>query len=308
MLPKPYHGRTFAIYALAHPVTKEVRYVGKSIDAEFRFYMHCWDAENRPSTHLHRWIAKLAREELLPDFLILEETTDETWAEDERRWIAHYRALGNRMCNHYDGGEGIHNPTPETRAKMSASHKGFKYTPEQIAKRIRYGADNQFYGHRHTAESKRKISEAKIGKPSGGKGIPKKREVVDKLAITYRMTHLRTGTVIEFHNLSRHCRETGLNRSMLQQAASGKLPAAYGCKVERIPPPEVTPPEGAIVHPAAAANCMQPYMVQTLDGVTYFVRNLEAFAREWGVNPALFRTAYKLKRVHAGWKVWRLDA
>jgi hypothetical protein len=65
-----------------------------------------------------RWIAKLCANGLHPVVEILE-INPVDWQHAERKWIAHFRALDADLCNHTDGGEGLHNPTIETRAKMS---------------------------------------------------------------------------------------------------------------------------------------------------------------------------------------------
>lgn len=48
--------------------------------------------------------------------------------------IAHYRAIGHPLTNQTDGGEGLCNPSVETRAKMAARQIGKKHSGERCAK------------------------------------------------------------------------------------------------------------------------------------------------------------------------------
>lgn len=148
----------YLIYGLVDPRTQEIRYVGKSCSGLNRPKVHgcrCRVAKDR--THKGRWIAGLQAKGLTFSVVVLEECQHpEDLFAAERRWIAHGRAQGWRLTNLTDGGEGaigmrhsaetrakigqksrakspeswartfaaVRNPTPETLAKMSASHRG----------------------------------------------------------------------------------------------------------------------------------------------------------------------------------------
>ena len=108
---------------------------------------------------------------------VIEECPIEKLNEREIFWIAE---LGSKVPNGYnltDGGDGALNPSPETRARMSAArkgkpspNKGKKLPEEQKAKISANHADvngekNGFYGKHHSEETCAKMSAAKKGKP-----------------------------------------------------------------------------------------------------------------------------------------------
>jgi hypothetical protein len=64
-----------------------------------------------------RWIRSLRDSGQAPTLVILE-VVESDWQAAERRWIAYYRDLGADLTNHTDGGEGLINPTSDTRAKL----------------------------------------------------------------------------------------------------------------------------------------------------------------------------------------------
>jgi hypothetical protein len=63
--------------------------------------------------------------------------------------ISCFKDMGYELANLTAGGEGVSNPSSETRAKLSESHKGPK---------------NGFFGKKHSNEVKNKMSKERIGK------------------------------------------------------------------------------------------------------------------------------------------------
>lgn len=105
------------IYALANPLTREVRYVGLTRDIKARIRRY----RNRAHTaHLAHWLKSLQSDPLLT---VLEVIEDGTADKAERRWIAYFRASGARLLNFTDGGEGAFSLTPETIAKMKDARR-----------------------------------------------------------------------------------------------------------------------------------------------------------------------------------------
>jgi hypothetical protein len=136
------NGRVY-IYTLAHPLTGEVRYVGKSIDPEGRLRGHITE---KGTAHKNNWIRSLLREGLTPKCEVLEELDDPNdcqWQEAERFWINSLRFLGCRLTNLEDGGIRGKRLSLESRQKISATKRS---QPEEAR-----------------TEINRKISAAKVG-------------------------------------------------------------------------------------------------------------------------------------------------
>ena len=120
---------TAEIYALCHPQTGEVRYIGKANDAQKRLKSHIRDSRTR-KTPVYSWIRKLQSSGLAPSIRVLEVADD--WIEAEKRLIALHRE-GGRLLNLADGGD---EPfcSAETR---SANGKRMQVHPNTIANRSR---------------------------------------------------------------------------------------------------------------------------------------------------------------------------
>lgn len=91
------------IYGLHHPITGELRYIGKADDVERRLKSHRRDMWRR-STPLYCWMRALNAEGLVPVVTVLEAACAD-WRESERRLIAEARASAARLLNLADGGD-----------------------------------------------------------------------------------------------------------------------------------------------------------------------------------------------------------
>lgn len=164
-----------------------MRYIGKADNPTQRFYDHLATAGHK--THRGHWISSILSQGLVPEMQILFEIPQEGWQRIEKQFIRIYRQLGVSLVNGTDGGDGLSNPSeetrakmsaaqkkricspetrekirmagisPETRAKISAAHKGRKRSPETCAK-IRAAK----MGTKHSPETIAKISASKKGK------------------------------------------------------------------------------------------------------------------------------------------------
>ena len=94
------------IYGLAHPRTKIIRYVGKTIlPLERRLIGHICSARRRPKKgRLHTWILDLASSGSRP--VIVKLATVRLWRSAERRWILRLRNEGRSLLNCHAGGNG----------------------------------------------------------------------------------------------------------------------------------------------------------------------------------------------------------
>jgi len=164
------------IYALCEPDTRDVRYVGKSINPIKRLKNYLSD---RSSIRKARWLQSLHCQNKAPYILILETVDEVAWEEAERFWISYFRREGCDLTNHTSGGEGLNNPTIETREKIRSSRKQC-FLSQDYRKRI------------FTPERAKKISEALSGRPKSPahiallpqnqKGYIRRPEVIAKIA------------------------------------------------------------------------------------------------------------------------------
>lgn len=91
------------IYALRDPRTKEIRYVGKTIDVESRIRSHRWEKQSsKLHTYKINWLRTLKSE---PIFDVLQQVPYSKWEKAERYWIAKLRKKGCRLTNFADGGQ-----------------------------------------------------------------------------------------------------------------------------------------------------------------------------------------------------------
>lgn len=121
------------IYALHHPLTGELRYIGKANDADKRLKSHLRDAK-RLSRPVAAWVRSLVNDGLLPEMWVIRETDD--WEAAEVEEIASARKRGARLLNLADGGA-----TNIPSAKESAGKRCKAMW--QILKR--FGDDVRFY-------------------------------------------------------------------------------------------------------------------------------------------------------------------
>ena len=122
------------IYTLSHPVTNEIRYVGKTTETlEKRLKRHFYESKQK-SCHRHFWINSLTNEGLIPKIEIVDEVAEDNWQFWETYWISQFKNWGFNLVNLTLGGEGFN-----------------------------------WKGKTHSEKSKQKMSESKSGKPSWNK-------------------------------------------------------------------------------------------------------------------------------------------
>lgn len=104
--------------------------------------------------------------------LIAENLTEEEAFEIECWQIAIARKYGIKLCNLTDGGEGISNPSPETREKLSIAHKNLSQEAREnmsiaaknISPEIRKQMAKHFVGKKQSVEHIEKRRKANTGK------------------------------------------------------------------------------------------------------------------------------------------------
>ena len=107
-----------------HLGDQRYRYVGLSGDFRQRVYNHKASIK-KPKTPIAKWCLKHGWDLVKFDILDRAETIEEL-RDLEVAWIAKLRAEGFELLNLTDGGEGLLNPSPEVRARMSAGRVGEK--------------------------------------------------------------------------------------------------------------------------------------------------------------------------------------
>lgn len=115
--------KTTFIYALNCPFSGRTRYVGKSDNPEHRLLCHVNASE---VCHRTNWIRSLQAKGKLPVLEILDEVPQDSWTFWEKEYIMLYRALGFDLVNGTEGGDGLFNPSKETRRKMGEWQRGEK--------------------------------------------------------------------------------------------------------------------------------------------------------------------------------------
>lgn len=128
------------IYTLSCPITKEIRYVGKTNSIRRRLQSHIDYARNtkRKRRHIADWILSLLKRGLRPIITVIEESNEGNWIERETYWITHFRNLGFNLCNLTDGGESNNGYvySEELKEIRRNARLGYK-TPQSTKDKIR---------------------------------------------------------------------------------------------------------------------------------------------------------------------------
>lgn len=125
---------TTFIYALCEPGTRTVRYIGQTKSLKRRLTQHLKQS-SKEKTRLGYWLRSLSG---LPILVVLHVVAEnESWQEEERRYISCARAIGMTLVNLTDGGEGTPGPkSREHRAALSAARKGVPWSPAHRATKM----------------------------------------------------------------------------------------------------------------------------------------------------------------------------
>lgn len=134
------------IYGLICPKTKEIKYVGKTIQPlKQRLKGHLSVTDN-DLTYRANWIRNLKKENLKPEIILLETCDDNNWEEREMYWINYYSKLVT-LTNYTKGGNGGHITKISTKLKLSETYKE-KWKDENYRKKMNqiikdFWADNK---------------------------------------------------------------------------------------------------------------------------------------------------------------------
>jgi len=123
------------IYALSDPRNRTIpKYIGQTtVSLRRRLWGHFSFVKQRPNYPVHKWIAALRSENLVPVIFALEETDTDNASLRETHWIRFFRPLGS-LLNQSDGPGmlGMKHPLPrEVIDRQAASKRGKKMKPER---------------------------------------------------------------------------------------------------------------------------------------------------------------------------------
>jgi NUMOD3 motif len=148
------------IYALCDPRTGIARYIGVTKKSLYiRLNGHLQDKKN---CHRTSWIRHLLAKGCKPTIEPISLIDEQYRHDSERFWILFFRELGFHLVNSTDGGEGIPNPSEETRKKIGRNRRITQELREKLRK-ANLGNKNSL-GRIVSVETRRKISIAQIGK------------------------------------------------------------------------------------------------------------------------------------------------
>lgn len=160
------HTTVYAIFSLK---SGEIRYIGQTCSTLYnRMKAHRHRAfTQKINTPLYCWMrACISRGE---DFDIAVVRENAEWNKTEIQLISMYLENGARLLNVTPGGDGTRGLTPwkgkprseETKRKLSFALKGKKKT-KPVSEEHRKNLSVALTGRKHSAESRKKMSEAKI--------------------------------------------------------------------------------------------------------------------------------------------------
>ncbi len=190
--PTPQNGSaTTTIYALLHPTTREIRYIGKTDRPHIRLLRHIGDCKRGDPSYRGNWIRSLLAKGLRPTLEIIDEVRADEWQAAEAAYIQFYREEGCRLTNTLPGGDGPgsgpdnaffgRKHSPETSNKMSAAAS--KRGPPVIDNAARSRGEKHYLHGKHLApETRAKLSAALSGEKHPHFGKPKPQAVRAKIS------------------------------------------------------------------------------------------------------------------------------
>ena len=172
------------IYALCHPHTNEIRYVGKARDLNKRYSQHLHKSSLSKPSYKNFWVLSLLSKGLFPKMIVLDCVANTEEDNAEKYWIDELKDVGCSLTNLTLGGDGgdtcitderktirsqkisnalSGNPKSfEHRKALSISKSGKQIHTEhhkEELKRKHSGTGNPFFGKSHSESSVKKIKE-----------------------------------------------------------------------------------------------------------------------------------------------------
>lgn len=168
--------RKVYIYTLSCPITHKVRYVGKTVKPLTRLNQHLIDAKNNKiNCHKDNWLRKLIKDNLLPEFHIIDEIESSDWKWLEEYWILQFKVWGFDLTNMTNGGDGNNNQfrSLESKLKTSLTLKG-KNRPQETKDKISLAHKGKIISDK----TKEKLRQHNLGKIASEESKILKRKIV----------------------------------------------------------------------------------------------------------------------------------
>jgi hypothetical protein len=154
------------IYALKHPNTLKIKYIGKTErPLNIRLISHIYESKRaKKKTHKHNWILKCISENIRPEIILLEECEFEFWQECEKKWINQFGL--NNLTNSTEGGLGgcgkmlSDNHKNNIRQALNAKIQNGEINYNERAKKI----SKAHRGKKLSEITKQKIRDINLGK------------------------------------------------------------------------------------------------------------------------------------------------
>jgi group I intron endonuclease len=227
------------IYGLKCPETGVIRYVGKSKKPKSRYSAHLshTKAKRYDNIHLYRWIAKLLRNDLKPELIILDTCTNKDWKEKEKEWINKYGL--NNLLNMNEGG--IEPPdctgrvwSEEYKKNMSEKRKG---KPQWVDKPHpmlgKFGKYNPNYGQKRSMEFCELMRKQRL-ENNGMRGVKLSEERVEQIKQRVRKPVVLiddNGNILKkYKSLKEATIELGLTRGAVTRVCNGEYKQTKGYK------------------------------------------------------------------------------
>jgi group I intron endonuclease len=186
---------TTFIYGLMDPVTKELRYIGKSDDPQARLSNHV-NAAYREDNHKARWIRKLLALKLRPFIQIVDKVLKAEWQAAEAAYIIFFKEEGCDLANSSPGGDGSgagkdhplfgtrRSHSQAAKEKISAANKGRVRSSEcrMRESEARRGKNNPMFGKHLSPEARSKLSAGRMGEKHHNFGKPLTAEQRSKMS------------------------------------------------------------------------------------------------------------------------------
>lgn len=171
------------IYALICPESKEIRYIGQTIQKlKRRLQKHISTTKNKVTNKIHlnhknAWIQGLIIRNQIDNLKVelIEEVNIESLNDREIFWIAYYNNEGYNLTNSTTGGNHYTTMTDDVKRRIGDASRGNKYMlgkkhseeTKKLLSDIMMGDKNPNYGLKRSDETKKKIGDANRGENNG---------------------------------------------------------------------------------------------------------------------------------------------